>query len=111
MPLSATRRQVLAAAAAAGSGLARAGGAGGSSSGERAADGVRIGYFPNPTHAPALVADARGLFTPRLGGPVRTSAFNAGPEVLQALFSNSLDIGFLGPSPTITAYTQSRGSA
>jgi NitT/TauT family transport system substrate-binding protein len=113
MSPSATRRQVLAAAAA-GAGLALAGCGRSASSGSSATDDVRIGYFPNLTHAPALVADARGLFARHLGGlggPVRTSAFSAGPEVLQALFSNSLDVGFLGPSPTITAYTQSRGSA
>lgn len=73
---------------------------------------VRIGYIANVTHAPGLVADAEGLFTRRIGaGKVTTRAFNAGPEVIQALFSNSLDIAYLGSNPTITAYAQSRGTA
>jgi NitT/TauT family transport system substrate-binding protein len=72
---------------------------------------VRIGYFPNLTHAPALVADAEGFFTKRLGSGVSIKTFNAGPDVIQAIFSNSLDISYVGPNPTITAYAQSKGSA
>jgi NitT/TauT family transport system substrate-binding protein len=73
---------------------------------------VKIGYFPNVTHAPALVADVEGLFTARIGaGKVTTRSFNAGPDMVQALFSGSLDIAYLGPNPTITAYTQSQAAA
>ena len=73
---------------------------------------VKIGYFPNVTHAPGLVADAEGFFTRRIGtGKVTTQAFNAGPDVIQALFSGSLDIAYVGPNPTITAYAQSQGAA
>jgi NitT/TauT family transport system substrate-binding protein len=73
---------------------------------------ARIGYFPNVTHAPGLVADAEGFLTQRIGpGKVSTQSFNAGPDVIQALFSGSLDIAYLGPNPTITAYAQSQGAA
>lgn len=73
---------------------------------------MRIGYFPNVTHAPGLVADSEGFFTKRIGaGRVTTRAFNAGPDVIQALFSGSLDISYIGPNPTITAYAQSQGAA
>lgn len=73
---------------------------------------VRVGYFPNVTHAPALVADAEGLLTKRLGAAgatVVTKSFNAGPDVLQAILGGSLDISYIGPNPTVTAYIQSRG--
>jgi NitT/TauT family transport system substrate-binding protein len=73
---------------------------------------VKIGYFPNLTHAPGLVADAEGFLTRRIGaGKVTTQSFNAGPDVIQALFSGSLDIAYVGPNPTITAYAQSQGAA
>jgi NitT/TauT family transport system substrate-binding protein len=73
---------------------------------------ARIGYFPNVTHAPGLVADAEGFFTKRIGtGKVSTQSFNAGPDVIQALFSGSLDIAYIGPNPTITTYAQSQGAA
>ncbi len=73
---------------------------------------VKIGYFPNITHAPGLVADSQGFFTERVGeGKVTIQSFNAGPDVIQALFSGSLDISYIGPSPTVTAYAQSGGQA
>lgn len=75
---------------------------------------VNIGYFPNVTHAPGLIADAGGLFTKRIGaggGTAATKSFNAGPDVIQALLGGSLDISYIGPNPTITAYAQSQGAA
>ncbi|MCC6496663.1 MAG: ABC transporter substrate-binding protein, partial [Propionibacteriaceae bacterium] len=79
----------------------------------RALEQVNIGYFPNLTHAPGLIADAEGRFADRfgkLGVKVSTKSFNAGPEVLQAILSGSLDISYIGPNPTVTAYIQSNGT-
>lgn len=73
---------------------------------------VNVGYFPNVTHAPGLVADAEGLLASRLGAAgatVSTKSFNAGPDVIQAILSGSLDISYIGPNPTVTAYIQSNG--
>ncbi len=81
-----------------------------SASGPKALDQVNIGYFPNLTHAPGLIADADGKFTDRfgkLGVKVNTKSFNAGPDVIQAILSGSLDISYIGPNPTVTAYIQS----
>jgi len=81
-----------------------------SASGPPALDQVNIGYFPNLTHAPGLVADAEGKFTERFGKlniKVNTKSFNAGPDVIQAVLSGSLDISYIGPNPTVTAYIQS----
>ncbi|WP_326739591.1 aliphatic sulfonate ABC transporter substrate-binding protein [Streptomyces sp. NBC_01022] len=74
------------------------------------ADTVRIGYFPNLTHATALVGDQEGLFQKELGGTqLKTSTFNAGPSEIEALNADSIDIGFIGPSPSINGYTKSSG--
>jgi len=74
---------------------------------------LRLGYFPNVTHAPALVGIQGGGFAKTLGPKVtlEPKAFNAGPEAVQAVFSGALDASFIGPSPSITAYQQSQGSA
>jgi NitT/TauT family transport system substrate-binding protein len=74
---------------------------------------LRLGYFPNVTHAPALVGLQGGGFAKTLGSKVtlEPKAFNAGPEAVQALFSGALDASFIGPSPSITAYQQSQGKA
>ncbi|MFF9076009.1 aliphatic sulfonate ABC transporter substrate-binding protein [Streptomyces sp. NPDC014872] len=75
-------------------------------------DTVRIGYFPNLTHATALVGDQEGLFQKELGGTaLKTSQFNAGPSEIEALNAGSIDIGFIGPSPSINGYTKSRGKS
>ncbi|KOU93170.1 sulfate ABC transporter substrate-binding protein, partial [Streptomyces sp. XY593] len=63
---------------------------------------VRIGYFPNLTHATALVGLQEGLIQKELGATaVKPQTFNAGPSEIEALNGGSLDIGFIGPSPSI----------
>ncbi|WP_338673717.1 aliphatic sulfonate ABC transporter substrate-binding protein [Streptomyces sp. SCSIO 30461] len=76
------------------------------------ADTVRIGYFPNLTHATALVGIQEGLIAEELGGTkVATQIFNAGPSEIEALNGGSIDIGFIGPSPAVNAYAKSKGQA
>ena len=74
---------------------------------------VHLGYFPNVTHAVALVGVARGTFASALGSNVdlRTTTFNAGPSLIEALFAHSIDIGYVGPNPAINGYIKSHGSA
>jgi NitT/TauT family transport system substrate-binding protein len=74
---------------------------------------LNLGYFPNLTHAVALVGVGRGTFKQELGSKVnlQTKTFNAGPAEIQALLAGSIDIAFVGPSPAISGYTQSHGSA
>lgn len=73
-------------------------------------DSVKIGYFPNLTHATALVGNQQGLFQKELGGTeAKYSQFNAGPSEIEALNAGSIDIGWIGPSPAINGYTKSRG--
>jgi NitT/TauT family transport system substrate-binding protein len=74
------------------------------------ADEVKIGYFPNLTHATALVGLQEGLLQKELGGTtIKPSTFNAGPSEIEALNSDSLDIGWIGPSPAINGYIKSNG--
>jgi NitT/TauT family transport system substrate-binding protein len=74
---------------------------------------VRLGYFPNLTHAVALVGVARGTFQKALGSNVtlQTKIFNAGPAEIEALFANEIDIGYVGPAPAINGYVKSNGQA
>ncbi|MFD7493967.1 aliphatic sulfonate ABC transporter substrate-binding protein [Streptomyces sp. NPDC059832] len=76
------------------------------------ADTVKIGYFPNLTHATALVGIQEGLIAKELGSTtVKPSTFNAGPSEIEALNAGSIDIGFIGPSPSINGFTKSRGKS
>lgn len=74
---------------------------------------VNLGYFPNLTHAVALVGVERGTFKQALGSNVNleTRTFNAGPAEVEALFAGSIDIGFSGPNPAIDGYVKSHGQA
>ncbi len=74
---------------------------------------LRLGYFPNLTHAPALAGTKKGFFASALGAGVtlETHTFNAGGDAITAILSNSVDATFVGPNPTINAYAQSHGRA
>jgi NitT/TauT family transport system substrate-binding protein len=74
---------------------------------------LRLGYFPNVTHATALVGVEKGFFQKALGDGVtlETSQFNAGPAAIEALFSGAIDATYIGPNPTVNGFTQSQGEA
>lgn len=73
---------------------------------------VRLGYFPNLTHATAVYGDAAGTFADALGDTtLRTQQFNAGPAAVEALFGGAVDAVYLGPNPTVNAFVQSQGQA
>lgn len=74
---------------------------------------LRLGYFPNLTHAPALAGIKKGFFASALGSSVtiETHTFNAGGDAVTAILSNSIDATFVGPSPTTNAFVQSHGQA
>jgi NitT/TauT family transport system substrate-binding protein len=78
-----------------------------------AAGVIRVGYFPNLTHAQALVGLARGDFANALGPSVKieTTVFNAGPPVIEAMFAKRIDLAYVGPNPAINGYVQSQGKA
>ncbi len=74
---------------------------------------LRLGYFPNVTHAPAIIGVENGVFADALGDNVELepTTFNAGTEVVEAIFSEALDASFIGPNPAINAYAKSNGEA
>ena len=73
---------------------------------------VHLGYFPNITHATAIVADKEGFFAKHLGATkLALSTFNAGPDAIEALKSGALDATYVGPGPATTAFINSGGQA
>jgi NitT/TauT family transport system substrate-binding protein len=83
----------------------------GAASGEKVT--LRLGYFPNITHATALVGVDTGIFADKLGPNVtlQTQTFNAGPNAVDALFASSIDATYVGPNPAINGYVKSKGEA
>lgn len=81
-----------------------------------ASETVRIGHFPNITHVQGLVAQhlsrtGRGWFEERLGKDVKIEwyIYNAGPSAMEAILADSIDLTYVGPSPTLNAYAKSQG--
>ena len=71
---------------------------------------LRLAYFGNLTHAPAIVGLARNTFKEDLGPnvTVEPKVFNAGPAEIEALFAGEIDIGYIGPSPTVNGFVKSK---
>ncbi|HEX8078253.1 MAG TPA: ABC transporter substrate-binding protein [Chthoniobacterales bacterium] len=77
---------------------------------------VRVGHFPNITHAQALVAHAltrqgKGWFEQRLGSGTKVEWFvyNAGPSAMEAIFAKSIDLSYVGAAPALNAYSKANG--
>jgi NitT/TauT family transport system substrate-binding protein len=77
---------------------------------------LRVGHFPNVTHAQALIAhglsrSGKGWFEQRLGPDVEIQWFvyNAGPSAMEAIFARSIDLTYVGPNPAINGYLRSHG--
>lgn len=65
---------------------------------------LRLGYFPNLTHAQPLYGVHTGLYQETLGDiAFEAFTFNAGPNAYEALLSGSVDAIYVGPSPTLNA--------
>jgi NitT/TauT family transport system substrate-binding protein len=79
--------------------------------GSAGATTVRLGYFPNITHAPALIGVHDKIYEKHLG-PVRleTTTFNAGPSAIEALLADAVDATYIGPNPAINGWSQSKGT-
>jgi NitT/TauT family transport system substrate-binding protein len=70
---------------------------------------LRLGFFPNLTHAQALVGNAEGTFARALDGRLEVKQFNAGPSAMEALLAGSIDASYVGSGPAVTAYIRSEG--
>lgn len=77
---------------------------------------IRVGMFPNVTHAQALVAanmtrEGKGWFESRLGIPVKIEwmVYNAGPSAMEGIFTKAVDLTYVGPSPVVNAYARANG--
>lgn len=74
-------------------------------------DKIRIGYFANVTHAPALIAAQKNLWKKYLPGvTIEPFIFGAGPAAIEALKGNALDVSYIGPNPAIAGYNTTNGT-
>lgn len=77
---------------------------------------LRVGYFPNVTHAQGVIgktltSQQKGWFEERLGSDIEIQwyAFNAGPSAMEAILAGSIDLTYVGPNPSLNLYMKSKG--
>ena len=70
---------------------------------------IRIAYFPNIGHAVPIVGMEKGFFESSIGEQVtiETRVFDSGPQAIESLFANSVDLAYVGPGPAITGFLNS----
>lgn len=70
---------------------------------------LRVAFFPNIGHAVPIVGLEKGFFYQNVGdnAKIETKLFESGPQVIEALFANSIDLAYVGPGPAINGYLKS----
>ena len=70
---------------------------------------IRIAYFPNIGHAIPIVGIEKGFFEESIGDQtkIETRVFDSGPQAIESLFANSIDLAYVGPGPAINGFLNS----
>ncbi len=112
-PVRRGRRLAAAALAAFALVAAACGGDDGGSGASDEATKIRLGYFANVTHAPAILGVDKGFFQDALGEEfeIEVVTYNSGTEAIEALLSGAIDASFIGPNPAINGFAKSDGTA
>lgn len=73
---------------------------------------IRIAYFPNIGHAIPIVGVEQGFFEGKLGEQtkIETRVFDSGPQAIESLFANSIDVAYVGPGPAINGFLNSKSN-
>jgi len=73
---------------------------------------VRLGYFPNLTHATAIVGVEKGIFAKDLGtDKLSTKTFADGTAASEAINAGAIDATYIGSGPAINLFQKSGGKA
>jgi NitT/TauT family transport system substrate-binding protein len=70
---------------------------------------IRIAYFPNIGHVIPIVGMENGFFENSIGNKtqIETRVFDSGPQAIESLFANSIDVAYVGPGPAINGFLNS----
>ena len=73
---------------------------------------LRIAYFPNIGHVIPIVGIETGFFSEKIdsGTKIESRIFDSGPQVIESLFANSVDIAYVGPGPAINGFLNSENN-
>ena len=70
---------------------------------------IRVAYFPNIGHAVPIIGLEKGTFANHLGNQtlIEEKLFDSGPQVIESMFANSIDLAYVGPGPAINGFLKS----
>ena len=73
---------------------------------------IRVAFFPSVVHAVPIIGMETQTFTNNLDGDlnIQVKIFDSGPQVIESIFSNSIDIAYVGPGPVINGFLKSDGN-
>ena len=70
---------------------------------------LRIAYFPNIGHSIPIIGIEKEFFQTSVGNStlIETRVFDSGPQAIESLFANSVDLAYVGPGPAINGFLNS----
>jgi len=70
---------------------------------------IRVAFFPNVGHVVPIVGLEKGIFAHGLGNQtiIEPKIFDSGPQVIEAMYANSVDVAYIGPVPAINGFLKS----
>ena len=74
-------------------------------------DKIRVAFFPSIGHIIPIVGLEEKIFEKGIGEEkqIETKLFDSGPQVIESIFSGSIDIAYVGPGPIINGFLNSDG--
>ena len=74
-------------------------------------DKIRVAFFPSIGHIIPIVGLEEKIFEKGIGEEkqIETKLFDSGPQVIESIFSGSIDIAYVGPGPSINGFLKSDG--
>ena len=79
---------------------------------ENPTDKIRVAFFPSISHAVPIVGIENDIFKENLTDKkmIEVKIFDSGPQVIESLFSNSIDLAYVGPGPIVNGFLKSNGN-
>ena len=73
---------------------------------------IRVAFFPSIVHAVPIIGMETQTFANNLNDDldIDVKIFDSGPQVIESIFSNSVDIAYVGPGPVINGFLKSDGN-
>ena len=74
-------------------------------------DKIRFAFFPSIGHIIPIVGLEEKIFEKGIGEEkqIETKLFDSGPQVIESIFSGSIDVAYVGPGPIINGFLKSDG--